>query len=184
MPGPLLGELWARRPRRARGELGHAAHQGRINRGGRGWATRGRAGPPRRLAASRHAGRRVPPRRDATPGDEGEKVGAGGLGEERMNASWCRCGRSWGSKERGWARERDGRATTGWLGARWLGFRGGCASVEWARWAARGNGLGGKARCARWATGGGGVGVVVPPFYLFFFSLSISFQLEHNSNSQ
>jgi hypothetical protein len=48
MPGPLLGESWARRPRLAREELSHAARQGRTGRGGYGWAVRGRAEPPRR----------------------------------------------------------------------------------------------------------------------------------------
>jgi hypothetical protein len=33
MPGPLLGEPWAREPHLARGELGHAAHQGRPRLG-------------------------------------------------------------------------------------------------------------------------------------------------------
>ena len=66
----------------------------------------------------------MPSRRNAAPGDEGEKVGASGFGDERMNTFWCRSGRSWGSRERVWGRERDGRAMTGWLGARRLGFGG------------------------------------------------------------
>jgi hypothetical protein len=89
------------------------------------------------------------------------------------------------------------RAWAGWGGC-WAGAQRGDVRV-WpagprargcirgrARWAA-----GGKAHCARWATrvgwaaGGGlgraGWGGCFPLFYFFFFSLSTSFQLEHNS---
>jgi hypothetical protein len=62
MSGTLLGEPRARRPRRARGELGHAAHQGRTVRGGHGWAVQGCAWPPRRqttLAGRREDGPRA-----------------------------------------------------------------------------------------------------------------------------
>jgi hypothetical protein len=122
----------------------------------------------------------MPSRRNAAPGDEGEKVGASGFGDERMNTFWCRSGRSWGSRERGWGRERDGRAMTGWLGARRLGFGG--TNVGWARWATRGNGLGGKARCARWATEARGVGREGGLGWLFPFFISSSFLYSLLSN--
>jgi hypothetical protein len=52
MPGPLLGELWARRPRLARGELGHAARRGRPRLGRArarraGWLRQAAAAKPR-----------------------------------------------------------------------------------------------------------------------------------------
>jgi hypothetical protein len=52
MPGPLLGEPWVREPHLARGELGHAAHQGRP-----------RLGRARPCQAAAQAGRAEPPRR-------------------------------------------------------------------------------------------------------------------------
>lgn len=52
MPGPLLGEPWAREPHLARGELGHAARQGRP-----------RLGRARPCQAAAQAGRAEPPRR-------------------------------------------------------------------------------------------------------------------------
>ena len=63
MPGPLLGEPWAREPHLARGELGHAARQGRPRLGRarpcRAAAQAGRAEPPRRPRGMAAA----PPRR-------------------------------------------------------------------------------------------------------------------------
>jgi hypothetical protein len=56
MPGPLLGEPWAREPHLARGELGHAARQGRP-----------RLGRARPCRAAAQAGRAEPPRRQAVP---------------------------------------------------------------------------------------------------------------------
>jgi hypothetical protein len=94
MPGPLLGEPWARRSRGARGELGHAAHQGRTGRGGRDWAAaqaRGRADWP--LAASRHAGR-AKPLGGREPARQGYPRAGGAFARRRAGAApGCRAGR-------------------------------------------------------------------------------------------
>jgi hypothetical protein len=71
MLGPLLGELWARRPRLARGELGHAARRGRPRLGRArarraSWLRRAAATKPRRARVARpHQSRQ--PARDGWP---------------------------------------------------------------------------------------------------------------------
>jgi hypothetical protein len=148
---------------RAAGEL--AAQQTVPGRYGSHCAARGRATsrgsrPHTVVSGGRHAGRAPATRAKrharkaaAAPAEhgkegDGEEVGAGGLGEERMSVSWCRSWRSWGAG-RGDEKGRE----------RWVGEP--ARDPEWAvALGAAGAGAGGDTRVwrggARWAAGGPG----------------------------
>jgi hypothetical protein len=117
MPGPLLGEPWAREPHLARGELGHAARQGRPRLG-----RAGRAEPPRRQAVpSRRAGHAgwLPRRLAAGLRVRGPRLGRPRQGRARAEAT--RAGATLPAPEPSWprppARPRSTRAHA--TGAGW-----------------------------------------------------------------